>query len=175
MTPDTIANVLLQVVLIAVLNVVIFFTYTTYIEETIVVTESRRIVDDLTVDIRLALPQDSIANIRNKILPYLIQPDLSEDDKKVKDANSKLILASIKLFITLFLSCLIVVVGMAIYFNFDLKKLFIHNVGILIAVAIVEIIFLTTIVKNYISIDSNFVKFRIIESLQEYLKRQSIF
>ena len=175
MTPDTIANVLLQIVLIAVLNVTVYFTYTTYIEQDIVVTESQRIIDDLTTDLRIALPQDSISNIKNEILPYLVAPDLSADDKKVKDQNSRLVLATIKLFIIGLLSCLIIVVGMAIYFNFDLKKLFIHNIGVLVAVAIVEIIFLTFIVKNYISIDSNFVKFRMIQTLQDYVKREQLF
>ena len=170
MLSHTLANIILQVVLIAILNVVIYFTYTTYIENKIVVTESQRIVQDLTDDLRIALPNTSLATIRTKLYPYLTVPDLSSDDEEVKTNNKDLVVKSVKIFITALLCCLIIVLAMSIYFKINLKSLLLHNLSVLVAVAVIEIIFLTVIVQNYISIDSNFVKVKLIETLQAYLK-----
>ena len=87
MIAEVIANMILQIVLIGTLNIGMYFTYTTSIERRIVESETTRIVQDLTNDIRTILPNDSLAYLNEKISPYLVVPDLSKDDDDVKKAS----------------------------------------------------------------------------------------
>ena len=169
MIAEVIANMILQIVLIGTLNIGMYFTYTTSIERRIVESETTRIVQDLTNDIRTILPNDSLAYLNEKISPYLVVPDLSKDDDDVKKANAKLVYQAVKVLSIAVLIGLIVVLTMSILFNFSIKDLFLHNLGILLVVAIVEIVFLTFIVQYYISVDTNFVKRTVIDTLQLYV------
>lgn len=169
MIPEVIANMILQIVLIATLNIAMYFTYTTSIEKRIVETETTRIVQDLTTDIRTVLPNDSLAYLNEKISPYLVVPDLSKEDEDVRKANKELVYQSVKVLTISVLVGLIVVIGLSVIFKFSMKDLFLHNIGILLVVAIVELVFLTFIVQYYISVDSNFVKRTIIDTLQRYV------
>jgi hypothetical protein len=91
-----IANMTLQIVFIAVLNIIIFFTYTTYIEKQIIISECRRIVADLLVDVRLAVSPESFPTIRNKILTFLGSIINSEDDKRIQASNKELLEKTVK-------------------------------------------------------------------------------
>lgn len=173
MIPEVIANMILQIVLIATLNIVMYFTYTTTIERRIVEAETTRIVQDFTNDIRTVLPNDSLAYLDQKISPYLVVPDLSKEDNDVETANKQLVKQTIKILSISVLSGLIFVVAMSIIFKFSLKNMFLHNMGVLFVVAIVEIVFLTFFVQYYISVDINFVKRTIIDTLQRYVNEHT--
>ena len=173
MLSSIIANIILQVILIATLNIFMYFTYTTLIEKSIVESESKRIVFDITNDLRLTLPTKTLAEINKIISPYLVMPDLSKEDAEVLATNRSLTITTVKLLVVLILIGFIVVIAMSIYFKFNLNEIIYHNMIILIFVALVEFVFLTFIVKNYITIDSNYVKYKILESFSDFVKNKS--
>ncbi len=165
MLAPVVANIILQIILISALNIVVYFSYTTYVEETIVQSESSKVVVDLTKDLKYVLTPEQMDSLRDAITPVLVPPDYSKEDAEVRESNRKLEVETTKVMSVLILVGLIAVVAMSIQFNFKIRNFFVHNFIILLAVASVEFIFLTFFVKNYITLDSNFVKNRIIQCL----------
>jgi hypothetical protein len=165
MLAPIIANMILQIILIAALNIVVYFSYTTYIEKTIVQTESANIVVDLTQDLKDILTESQMKSLKDGLTPLLVPPNLSKDDEEVRTGNKKLEIQTFKIMVVLMLVGLIVVVAMSLKYDFKIRDFLFHNVIVLISVVIVEFIFLTFYVKNYITIDSNFVKNKIIQCL----------
>lgn len=165
MLAATISNMILQVILIAVLNIIVYFTYTTYVEQTIVETESSNVVVDLTKDLKFILSPSQMDQLRRALLPVLVPPNYSKEDEDVKQSNKTLELKTVKIMSVLVLVGLIVVISLSIKFNFNLRQFWTHNVIILISVVLIEFIFLTFFAKYYVTLDSNFVKRKLIESI----------
>ena len=167
MISQTIANIILQIVLVATLNIFVYFSYTTYIENQIVQSESADIVVDLTGNLRTVMSPDKLNLLKETIAPYLVVPDLSKDDRDVKANNQLLVFKTIKILIVVILIGLIIVVAMSIIYKFNITDFLIHNAIILLAVAIVEFIFLT-----FITIDSNYVNRKFIDTLVKFTNLQ---
>lgn len=171
---ETIATIILNVVLISTFIGIFFFTYAAKVEEEIVIDQVNIIVDDFTGDISSLVSPETLRLSKPFILNALtLSPEqiskLSVNDAASADHNKKLkIKAAIALGI-------ILIVGLAGVFyiwsknkDFDLKKLFIANGIILFFVGLTEFAFLTVIAKNYRTADSNFVKKVIVENIKNF-------
>lgn len=165
---EKIANVLLSVVLMSAFLGIFFFTYAAHIEKNIVKNQSEQIVIDLTADLNAVLTPKQLSGLRDLVSSYIVTPNLSKEDMEINE-NNKLLTKKASLAIITF-----VVIGLTAVFllsrmeNFSLKDILIRNMIILFFVAMTEFCFLTYLAQNYITIDSNFVKYKIINTLANY-------
>lgn len=165
---EKIANVLLSVVLMSAFLGIFFFTYAAHIEKNIVKNQSEQIVIDLTADLNAVLTPKQLSGLRDLVSSYIVTPNLSKEDMEINE-NNKLLTKKASLAIITF-----VVIGLTAVFllsrmeNFSLKDIIIRNMIILFFVAMTEFCFLTYLAQNYITIDSNFVKYKIINTLANY-------
>ena len=165
---EKIANVLLSIVLMSAFLGIFFFTYAARVEKNIVKSQSERIVVDLTADLNDVLTPTQLSDLRDLVSPYIVTPDLSKEDREIEE-NNKLLMKKASIVIITF-----VVIGLTAVFllskmeNFSLKDIIIRNTIILFFVALTEFCFLTYLAQNYITIDSNFVKYKIINTLASY-------
>lgn len=164
MLPYEIANIILSVVLISTFIGVFFFTYASMIEKNIVETRCKTIVEDLTNSFSTVATPNVLKSINEK-LEQFAPPNLSEEDKKVAENNKALIKKSA------IVISLLLIVGLSIVFilykiyKFPVKELIINNLIMLVFVALTEFTFLTFFAQNFITVDSNFIKNKIISVL----------
>jgi H+/Cl- antiporter ClcA len=172
-----IAGIILLVCFIAIFLAIFFFTYTTTIENHIVVNQVEYLIKDFKNDIK-GIPEPYMSEINNQ-LQNITEPDfeeLKEADKKVLDNNKKVINDSIK-YIGIFSIIVVIIVIYLLYLNKknnpnsnignDLYHIVKENSIILIFIAITEFIFLMCFGRNFRSVDPNFVKHTVLNKLSK--------
>ena len=162
---NIIIKTLIQVILISSFIGIFFFTYATKIEENIVKKQCAQIIQDLSDDMKTMVPANILEKVYTQIVPNIKAPDLSEQDADVKQKNDVLLKKVSKLVIMFIASGLAIVIGLVWIFKIPLGEILISSGTSVIFVAIVEYSFLTFFAQNYRTIDSNFVKMKIIETL----------
>lgn len=162
-----IANIIFHVILISSFLVVFFFRYASKVENQIVQIQSKEIVSDISSDIKLVTPSQYLPII-GKNLDIQV-PDLSIEDQKVELSNKALYDKTVRTIIIIFTIGILIIFTMSIIFKFSMKDIFIHNIIILFAVALTEYLFLTYFARNYITIDSNYVKYVALQTINNKL------
>ena len=177
MISHQIANILLHVIFVSAFLAFFFFAYASRVENEVVRKQSKEMVDDIVDDVALLLPDEAITEI-NTILSTVSPPDMTEEDKKVKETNDALI-KKVSIFVSSVLVIgLILVLGISYFYGksskepFTFSSIIIHNVIILAFVALTEFVFLYYFVQNYTSIDSNFVKYTVLKTLDDRIAKQ---
>lgn len=153
---------------------VLFFTFGKYIETFVAKNNSDLLVDSLTDDIKFfgtnLAPKEfqKISGLLKKLKP----PDMSKQDKDVNDQNMKLIKDT--MFYVLIGASSAILLGLIFWlvllrrpFKEYFTLIFPHAIILLCFVAIVEIVFFTTISKNYRSLDPNIAKKAIVDTIIE--------
>lgn len=168
MLANVVIKILLNVVLISTFIGIFFFTYETKIEQDIVQIQSQEIIQDLAGDFKKVLPRDVMQNIYDNVSPRLIPPNLSDEDDYVKKTNKALIKKATIIMAAFSIVGISLLIVAAIIFKVNMKDIVIHSVATLIFVAIAEFIFLTFMVKHYKTIDANFVKYKVLQTLANY-------
>lgn len=167
-----IANILLHVILISAFLVVFFFTYAARVESEIVESQSKAIVKDIADEVKILLP-DAYINKLGSSIDSIQSPDMRDEDQKVKEANDKLKADVIRVItIVIFIGLTVVWLISHFYGNkqFTFTGIVTHNIIILAFVALTEFVFLNYFARNYISIDSNYVKYVILKTLSDRTK-----
>jgi hypothetical protein len=160
-----IANIIMATAFISIFLGVFFFTYASKIEEKIVIERSTEIVQDLTTSLLLISPQQKQV-LRSVVLPSLqVSSNLADQDKQVQIANKQLIRKAVIAISIFVFVCSILIGFLAYFFQIPLVELLKNNLLILCFVALTEFIFLTFFAQYYITIDSNFVKKQLADSL----------
>lgn len=170
MIAEHIASILLGVTLISAFICVFFFTYGRIVERQTVAKQAEYLADALTDDISLLLLPETAKKLSDEIK----QIDLSElksEDEKVEENNRKIMTTAL-----IVVGCAVVVgisacVWMSVHFEFSFKKILIFNLAALFFVGLTEFLFLTFIVKNYISADPNVVYASILENMMSEQKK----
>lgn len=161
-----VANIIMATAMISVFLGVFFFTYASRVEQKIVVERSTQIVDDMVLTAKNAIPQQQKAMILNEIVPYLVVPQsLEEEDAQVAAANKELMITAAKAIGIFVAICVFLLALLTIFFKVPIVELLKDNFIILIFVGLTEFTFLTYFAQNYITIDANYVKEKILESL----------
>lgn len=164
---ETIVKIILQVVVIFCFIGIFFFTYASHIEKNIVINQTNDIVDDLSGNLKKVLPDDVLDVLRIKF-NQLSRPDLSSQDNDIQQSNNVILKKAIQSIITITISLLLVALLIIIVFKIDIPSIVDmgkETIIILIFVGFVEFSFLTFFAQYYRTIDSNFVKSKIIGSL----------
>jgi hypothetical protein len=156
-------NISINIGLISLLLGIFFFTYATVVEENIVKTNAIIGVSNIMDMIGPLLNND----IKKEMLKNLTIPDQTKEDKKVKDDNDALMHNSY--------SQLLVILDIGLTIGFILCIIFEHsfikvlglNLIIVTLVGCTEYIFLNFIPNNYISVDTNFIRYTILTELKK--------
>lgn len=168
-----ITNILLHVIFISAFLVFFFFFYASKIENEVVKNQSKQIVDSIVDDVKILLPPEAITTINETVLPNISAPDMKEEDEAVIKTNKELVnKVSVFMGVTILIGIIIVFLLSRFYGEksdpkFSFSSIIIHNLIILVFVAATEFVFLQYFVKNYISIDSNYIKYSILKTLSE--------
>lgn len=165
MIVNIIIKTIIQVILISTFIGVFFFTYASKIEENIVKKQCSEIVQDLSDTAKVILPSNIVQDINSTLVPEIKMPDLSKQDEEVKIKNG-ILLRQVAVLIAIFMTVgIIIVTIMIIVFKVPVREILISSFISVIFVGIVEYSFLTFFAQNYRTIDSNFVKMKIIENV----------
>jgi uncharacterized membrane protein YraQ (UPF0718 family) len=161
-SPRDIANIILHVTLISAFIGIFFFTYASKVEEQIVKDQVNYIVKDFIGDSKNLLGPESEAI--KQMLNNIQAPDLEEEDKMVKEQNSKLFSHAMKILVVGVLIGCCTVYWMSTKYDFDLMELIKVNLILLAFVALTEYVFLTYFGASFRSGDPNVVKKIILDS-----------
>jgi hypothetical protein len=168
MISHAIANILLHVILISSFLVVFFFTYASRVEREIVENQSKTIVTDIMKEITVFVPSEAMPDIKEGVRT-IQSPDMKAQDDQVKAANAALFkktLTQISVVVIVGMLCVFI---MSKVFKFSMSELLVHNLIILVFVAITEFVFLTYFAKNYRTIDSNYIKYTALKAIENRL------
>lgn len=165
---ENISKIILSVVVISAFIGIFFFTYEAKVEERIVKQQSEEIIKDFTSEFRSLLPQPILKDVYNSIEPSLVAPDLSELDEEVRASNQALVKKASRIIVIFVIIGLLLVALLCFIFRINPRDMIISTTITLLFVAIAEYIFVTYIVQNYSTIDSNFVRQKILNILANY-------
>lgn len=164
---ETAVKIILQVIVIFCFIGVFFFTYASHIEKNIVINQTDDIVDDLTGNLKKILPDNVLSLLKVKF-NQISKPDLSSEDLDIQNSNNLILRKAIESMFAISISLLFLTLLIILFFHIDMHTMidiFKETFVILLFVGFVEFTFLTFFAQNYRTIDSNFVKSKIINSL----------
>jgi hypothetical protein len=176
-TSFKIANIITHVAFIAVLIIVIFFTFGLKIEHGVVIREINYLLKKILDPISRLYP-NIVAQKNDYIATIVIPPDSPETIKEIDDSNNKLKLQTVRYIGILLLIAIIVVLiiawkfsrlsdGKVLTYKAFLIKILKYNLITLIFVAMIYIGFTYFIGHNFIYIDYNKINSEIITKLIE--------
>jgi protein-S-isoprenylcysteine O-methyltransferase Ste14 len=165
---ENISKIILSVVVISAFIGIFFFTYEAKVEQRIVKQQSEEIIKDFTSEFRSLLPQPILKDVYNSIEPSLVAPDLSELDEEVRASNQALVKKASRIIVIFVIIGLLLVALLCFIFRINPRDMIISTTITLLFVAIAEYIFVTYLVQNYSTIDSNFVRQKILNILANY-------
>jgi hypothetical protein len=161
---ETVVNIILHVIFIAVFINIFFFTYGSHIEEEAVKSQLKYIVDGTVDDMKILYPE-FVQFVRPSVMA-LESPDLQESDKFVEDNNESLKQKAIISTLVLFLVGIFTSVILMYHYKLNYGKLLLSNFISLSFVGILYFLFSTFVIAKYQSVDNNFIKKTILKSLQ---------
>jgi len=166
MNPYQISNIILNVTLISTFIGIFFFTYGKKIEENVVKSQSELVASYLAKDISTFIDKDTAQKITSSLPP----PDMTKQDQEVEENNKQLQSQAFNTLLIVLIGGLLLTIIIAKYYNLNLTDILQTNLTILAFVAITEYVFLTYIGQNFISLDPNFVRHKILISLKKSLE-----
>lgn len=166
MNPYQISNIILNVTLISTFIGIFFFTYGKKIEENVVKGQSELVASYLAKDISTFIDKDTAQKITSSLSP----PDMTKQDQEVEENNKQLQSQAFNTLLIVLIGGLLLTIIIAKYYNLNLTDILQTNLTILAFVAITEYVFLTYIGQNFISLDPNFVRHKILISLKKSLE-----
>lgn len=166
MNPYQISNIILNVTLISTFIGIFFFTYGKKIEENVVKGQSELVASYLAKDISTFIDKDTAQKITSSLSP----PDMTKQDQEVEENNKQLQAQAFNTLLIVLIGGLLLTIIIAKYYNLNLTNILQTNLTILAFVAITQYVFLTYIGQNFISLDPNFVRHKILISLKKSLE-----
>lgn len=168
-----VTSILVHIILVSVFLSIFFFTYATKIESNIVQSQSRQIVKEIVGDVTILLPKNVSEDVAS-VVETIQTPDMAEDDKKATQTNNEL-KRKVALFIGVwFLVGITIGLFISHAYGFSFSEIVRHSLIILFFVALTEYVFLDYFVRNYISIDTNYVKYIVLKTLNDDIQKSSI-
>jgi hypothetical protein len=161
-----IALILLNIAFVATFLTIFFFTYASKVEKNIVESQMQYITNNFLDNISLFIP-DNKRKLISSMLNNVKIPDLSSQDNKVRENNNKIMYSAFKIVLGFFLSTILVTALLSYYYDFSYKEIFLQSLLIIAVVATIEYSFLTKFGSRFISADVNFVKYKIIDTIQK--------
>jgi hypothetical protein len=168
MNPLQISNIVINVTMISTFIGIFFFTYGKTIEQNVVKQQSELVANYLAKDLSTFIDK----NTAQKLASLLSPPDMSNADKQAQLKNAELQNTAFNILILVAISGLLFTIILAKYYTLNLQSLLKTNLIILLFIALTEYLFFTYIGQNFISLDPNFVRVKILQALQKKINEQ---
>lgn len=163
------ASIMMSVMFVSTFICVFYFTYAVHIERNVIKNQVESVVDDFVEDLAF-LPQDMLDKMKQYTKSLKISGTGAEEaDAKVEKANKEIFYNAIKIISISLVIGLLGITAASYYFKFSMIELLKKNSIILVLIALTEFIFLTFFGQNYMSADSNYVKYELINSIQNHV------
>ncbi len=171
MIKEHIIKIIVQVIIIFIFIGIFFFTYASTIERNIVEKQVKEIVNDLLGDAKKVVPPNLLKLANNYIQVTNPVSSLSKEDDDVNKNNKMVIYKAIKGISIITVIGIIVIIILSLIGSNPINYISIvkDTSLILLFVGIVETSFLTFFVQNYRTVDSNFVKYKTIKTISNYV------
>lgn len=159
--------VLVQVILIITFITVFYFTYVCNLEETAVIEHTKELIHTIVQDFKPLLTDDQKSRIKEsleKSKPH----DMKEQDDSVQLKNDSLLVTSAILLLSIFIVGIGVSLILIKIYNLDWVLILRNSLVIVSVVALTEFLFITYIAFNYKTLDPNYVKKAVVDSV--YIK-----
>jgi hypothetical protein len=179
MFTELICKVLINILFISLFISIFFFTYGTYLENTVITAQMNILANNFMDMIKLSGNKTNI-DLKNYITDNILAPsniaNISSGDKDALKGNSKII-KMVSLYIIIFTSAVfVIIIGLKLNNinnndnedKLDLKHIFTESFIILIFIVITYYSFITFFGGKFISINPNAPKLEIIKMLQKY-------
>ena len=163
-------DIILEVIFIATLITIFFFTYASYIEGLVVQNQVDFIVEDATSDL-VIFPEIYRCALKS-YMGETKSEGKTKADIAVEEHNAALLMKSAKVIGVGLLISMIIVALIAWKFNVHMTEIAIKVFIILIFVGLTEFAFLTYLGRYYKSGDPNFVKKTVVEVLRDVKPRR---
>ena len=160
---ESLINIIMNICFISVFIGIFFFTYAIYIEGIIVKTQLEIISINLVNTIKPFLTKKNIKDLEKS----LKAPDMSQEDEDIIIYNSQLKSSAIGILSILFIFMFSASYILARYYNHSFFPILGKNLLLLVFIALTEYTFLHTIPKKYITGDPNYIKYKILDNIQE--------
>lgn len=157
-----ICQIILNISFISVFIGVFFFTYASKVEQDILKDQTNYIAKHIADDFKLFVSNETKQGIKANIKSV----NMDEEDKEVKEANSKLAKKALILLGVFFLMGLITAFTIIKWKNIK-TNIFLQAMVILLFVAITEFAFLNLVARNYRIADVNYVKKQFLIAVKE--------
>jgi len=170
---NTISFLTLSFVLAAAFIALFFFLYVSKIETNMISSQVSAIINKFSVSVRLLSSEQDKQNIK-AMIDEIKLPDFSTQDNTVIKNNTNLFNKTIKIFLILIITGLIIVGIIHYKYNTDLLKVIIHSSIIMLVISGTYYSFITFISQNYILADENVVIYSILKTVKQYIDRPLI-
>jgi hypothetical protein len=170
MNPLQISNIVMNVTMISTFIGIFFFTYGKIIEENVVKGQSELVANYLAKDLSTFIDNATAQKLTSQLSP----PDMTNADKQVELKNAELQSSAFNILILVAVGGLLFTIILAKYYTLNLQSILKTNFVILLFVGLTEYIFLTYIGQNFISLDPNFVRLKILQALQKKMSEQEL-
>ena len=160
-----IASIIVSVLFVSTFICVFYFTYAVNVEDEVVDSQIDFIVKDLVNDLYI-IPEEYKSQLK-MVIQTAKPTDMTSSDESVEKNNKEIFLNAIKIVSIGFAVGMILVYLSSLYFGFSMKDILIKNSIILVFIGLTEFTFLSVFGRNYISADPNFVKYTLIDRLQQ--------
>ncbi len=162
MLAQFIVDILFNIIFISVFIGIFFFTYAKHVEENIAKKQGELLANNLSSNLKF-LSKDT----KNLNIP---KPDLSNEDDNIATNNQKLQNQAFFMLGLTFITGLIIIIIICKMFNVSFWSYLRSNLIILFFIALCEYLFLTFIASNYISVDPNYLKYRLLSTVKDKIE-----
>jgi hypothetical protein len=167
-----IINILLSVAFASTFIAIFFFTYAKNVEKQIVLKNVKYFINDINYNFISILPDNIKKSLSDK-LSQVELPDMSEEDNATAESNRKLLIKSMMIFSVFFIILFSSAFGLAHFTKNNFFEILLENVFLLCGVATIEFLFLTFIASNFISVDTNNIKYSVFKTIDNAVKHNS--
>jgi len=161
-------NILIAVAFASTFIALFFFTYAKNIERNIVIKNIQYLIDDINNNIVSLLP-DNIKQMLSKQMDNIKIPDMTMEDKNVSTNNFNLLINSFIILGSFFVLLISIAFFIAHNKHINFTEIIFENSLLLLGVGVVEYLFLNMVASNYVSIDTNIIKYNIIKTINDNL------
>lgn len=161
-----ISLILLNITFMTTFLTIFFFTYGHKIEEQVTENQMKYITNNLLDDFSLFLTPDD-KKLISENLQNIKFPDMSASDNNILENNKKIMYKSFKIVLAFLIFILLLTLSFSYYFNFSYREILFQSLLALVVVTATEFTFLTVYGSKLVTADANFVKLKIIETIEK--------
>ena len=163
--------ILILIACVSTYLTIFFFIYVQKVEKHHLDEQVDYITKNLIYDISFFIPAKNKSEIVTNLKNIKV-PNLSNEYKKIEENNKKLMHNAFKVILPFLITTLFITYILSIKYNFSYKELLVKTFLCIIVVAIVKYIFIVLFSSKYIVADLNFIKYKLIETLEELEKNK---